>query len=272
MKKITIKELGATCYLATSFEELEKTPAALEAIKAVYMDPGNMAGKLALLRVCFKAPEKVWTALEAPNNRDELWRLLQHLDWVMAGPKTKPFPFLILNRKKYHLPDEDLTFLSTAEFVIATAHLIGFWTAAQNNQDGRESLARFMAVICRPGSLRIGVSDTGDKREVFHSVKAENRWKKFIKLDLATQLMVAQWFNNAANNCLKRFGMAGDGGDGDGASQALFVRDWEQQIIKVAESSVYGNYDNVMGRGVHDVLNYIALKRMEEEEKHRKAS
>src|SRR5690606_1977811 len=142
---------------------------------------------------------------------------------------------LILNSKKYHLPDEELTFLSTAEFVIATAHLIGFWTAAQNKQDGRESLARFMAVICRPGTLRInplaGGSDTGDKRELFHSVKSENRWKKFYKMDLATQLMVAQWFNNAANNCLKRFAMAGSADDSSGASQALFVQDWEQQII-----------------------------------------
>ena len=40
----------------------------------------------------------------------------------------------------------------------------------------------------------------------------------------------------------------------------MFVQDWERQIIKVAESPVFGGYDQVMAPPLADVLSYIELK------------
>jgi hypothetical protein len=99
-----------------------------------------------------------------------------------------------------------------------------------------------------------------DPREEYHQGRCDLRAKHFAKTDLATMIMAAQWFNNAANRLLGMYGMGGGDPDAAPISQGIFVQDWERQIVRVAESQVYGNYDQVMARGLPDVLAYIELK------------
>ncbi|WP_254562128.1 hypothetical protein [Dyadobacter diqingensis] len=265
MKKVFIQELDAHCQLVDSYTDLRKRGDVVAIVKAAYLNPLSIPVKLELLRKLFQAPPEVWYQLEQPENHDELWRLMSHLEWVWKGPEVKPLHFIRLRGKTFLLPDEDLFFLSTSEFVVATAHLIGFWTSKTDAQ-GAESLARFMATITRPKKdvmQRLKSKDDPDQREVFSSVRTESRWKIFAKTDIVTQILVAQWFNNAGNRLLKRYGMTGGSGDDAMINQGVFVQDWERQIVKVAESQVYGNYDAVMSRSLPEVLSYIDLKNEE---------
>lgn len=262
MIAVEIPELGAVCQLANSYADLTGKNA-VSLVRAVYTNPLDMAAKYALLKKLMDAPADVWKALEAEENRDQLWRLIQTLDWIWKGPEIRPLAFLKVKGKTLFLPDENLYWLSTAEFVVATAHLMGFWSA-KDNAEGLASLAKFVATIARPKPdvlTRIRKpADNGDPREAYSTPKADVRALVIQKTDLVAQIMIAQWFNNAANRLLKTFGMVNADPDAPAISQGAFVQDWERQIVKVAETGVYGRYDDVMSRPISDVLTYIDLK------------
>ena len=265
MKSVYIKELDAQCYLVDSYAELRKQGDVLAIVQEAYLEPLNMKVRLRLLRKLFHAPAEVWEVLTMQENHEELWRLMQHLDWVWKGPEVRPFPSVKLRGKDWYLPDEDLQWLSTGEFVIATAHLIGFWTGKTEAEQSL-SMGKFLATIIRP---KAGVMNRkrqvpgGDPREDFDSARAGNRAAGLAgRIGLATQVLVAQWFNNAANRMLMGFGFAKPSGEEGLAliNQGIFIQDWERQVVKVAESQVFGSYDGVMTRPIQDVLSYIELK------------
>ena len=273
MKKVRIDELDADCLLIDSYADLKKRGDVVSLVRVAYMNPLSIEVKLDLLRKLFIAPDRVWEQLEREENQQELLRLISHLDWVWKGPDIKPVEFLRIKGKKYLLPDENLYELGTAEFVVATAHLIGFYTAP-TDFEGTGHLAKFCSTIIRPKKdvmERMKTGSLGDQREAFNSMKSENRWTSFLKVDIVTQILIAQWFNNACNRLLERYGMKG-GEDSAPINQGIFVQDWERQIVKVAESHVYGNYDAVMQRNILDVLAYIDLKNDEIRRQNRKNS
>jgi len=263
MKKVSIPELGLEGQLVSSYADL-KNKDLLKVVRLAYLQPQNWHAKIRILRQLFTAPPAVWFQLEKPENRDQLWRLLQTMDWILKGPDFRPAEGVKIRGQVYLLPDTNLHQLKTAEFVVATAHLIGFHSA-KTDAAAIESLAKFMATIARPKPGIMRRLGTGhpeqDPRETYNSVTCDKRAKSFEKIDLVTMIMTAQWFNNAANKMLSVYGMSG-GGDADAApiSQGIFVQDWERQIVRVAESHVYGGYDQVMGRLLADVLAYIELK------------
>lgn len=264
MIKVRIPELGAECQLVSSYDDL-KNRDVIKLVRMVYLNPANIASKVALLRELFIAPENVWFQLEQKENHDQVWRLLETLDWVWKGPQHRPAPFLRIKGKSFFLPDENLYTLNTAEFVIATAHLIGFHSAKDDGA-ALQSLSSFMATIARPKPdvlQRIKNQDNVDPRENYNSIRAERRAVHFGKVDLVTKIMIAQWFNNAANRLLTQYGMTSGDPDAAPISQGLFVQDWERQVVKVAQSTVYGNYDKVMGRPITDILAYIDIKNEE---------
>ncbi|GLU54444.1 hypothetical protein Dfri01_39050 [Dyadobacter frigoris] len=265
MIKVTIPELGAECQLVNSYADL-KNRDVIKLVRMVYLNPANMDSKVALLRELFVAPENVWFQLEQRENHDQVWRLLETLDWVWKGPQHRPAPFLRIKGKSFFLPDENLYNLNTAEFVIATAHLIGFHSAKDDGA-ALQSLSSFMATIVRPKPdvlQRLKTNqDNADPRESYNSIRSERRAVHFGKVDLVTKIMIAQWFNNAANRLLTQYGMTSGDPDAAPISQGLFVQDWERQVVKVAQSTVYGNYDKVMERPITDILAYIDIKNEE---------
>lgn len=262
MKTVFIPELQVECRLVSNYTDLVLGNL-FKLIRTAYLSPSDPAVRLQLLRKLFEAPEIVWKHLEAPENHEQVWRLLQSLDWIFKGPKFRPAEFLRIRGKKFLFPDQELHHLGTAEFVVATAHLIAFYNA-KDDVTAIGNLVKFTATIARPKpdvmeQIRSG-RDTGDQREAYNSAKSERREKLFGKVDLVTQIMTAQWFNNTANSMLSAYGMSGGDPDAAPISQGIFVQDWERQVVRVAESQVYGNYDKVMERPLADVLAFIELK------------
>ncbi|WP_342086100.1 hypothetical protein [Dyadobacter sp. OTU695] len=259
MKRVFVEELKAGCQLCDSYQDL-KGKEIIPLIRAVYLQPHSPEAKLALLKSLFFCPEQVWEQLQRPENRAELWRLVGTLDWILKGPEFRPVASVKLKGREFLLPDSDLHQLGTAEFVVATAHLIAFYNAKEKTA---AHLAKFMATIARPkpGVMERFKSDQkADPREAYDSAKCDARAQLFEKCDLVTMITTAQWFNNAANRMLAMFGMVSGDPDAAPISQGIFVKDWERQIIKVAESPVFGGYDQVMARPLADVLGYIELK------------
>jgi hypothetical protein len=263
MKSVYIPELKAQCYLVSSYADLRKQGDVRAIVKEAYLNPLSIEVKLSLLRKLFHAPERVWETLEMEENHEQLWRLMQHLDWVWKGPEVRPFASIRIKGKDYFLPDEDLQWLSTAEFVIATAHLIGFWTGG-GEVENAQSMGKFLATIIRPKpDILHRKNNRPDPREEYDSTRCERRYAGLIgRIDVPTQVLVAQWFNNAANRMLMSFGFARpkQGDESALIEQGIFVQDWERQVVKVAESQVFGSYDGVMARPIQDVLSYIELK------------
>lgn len=261
MRKVEIPELGAECQLISGYEDLRKKDL-VRLVRMAYLMPSNVSVKIELLRKLFVAPPIVWEHLESPENHDQVWRLLQTLEWVWKGPEYRPLSFLRIRGKEYMLPDQQLYQVGTAEFVIATAHLIGFYTA-KDDACAMISLAKFTSTIARPKPdvlHRLRKGNEADPREEFNSIRCDRRALMFTKVDLVAQIMIAQWFNNAANKLLDQYGMKGGDPAAAPISQGIFVQDWERQVVRVAESQVYGNYDKVMERPLTDILAYIELK------------
>ncbi|WP_439557701.1 hypothetical protein [Dyadobacter sp.] len=263
MKTVFVEELRAKCQLADCYQDLRGKDV-IGIVRQVYQNPKSAAAKIQLLRKLFDCPENVWQLLMQEQNHDQLWRLLQTMDWILKGTDFRPVGSVKIRGRRLLLPDENLHQVKTAEFVVATAHLIAFYSA-KSEAAALDGLCKFMATIARPKPdviQRIRQVEPGqDSREEYNSTRCELRASIFEKVDIVTMIMTAQWFNNAANKLLTIYGMGG-GGDPDAApiSQGIFVQDWERQIVRVAESHVFGNYDQVMGRPLPDVLAYIELK------------
>lgn len=260
MKKVFIDELNVVCRLCTSYQDL-KEKELIPLIREVYLQPHDWEVKTALLKSLFDCPPEVWHILTRKENRHHIWRLVGTLDWILQGPEYRPVASVRIKGREFLLPDTNLHQLGTAEFVVATAHLIGFYNAMEKTP---AHLAKFMATIARPKPgvmARFKSEYNGDPREGYNSAICDARAALFEKCDLVTMITTAQWFNNAANRLLQLHGMGGSK-DPDAApiSQGVFARDWERQIVKVAEGAVFGGYDQVMARPLADVLAYIELK------------
>ncbi|WP_031527001.1 hypothetical protein [Dyadobacter crusticola] len=259
MKKVFIEELNATCAICDSFQDLKQKDM-IGVIRAVYLNPHDWQAKISLLKALFSCPPEIWDLLQRPENHSQTWRLIQTMDWVLKGPEFRPVASVRLKGRDFLLPDNDLHQLGTAEFVVATAHLIGFYNAKEHHAS---HLAKFMATIARPkpGIMeRLKKEENGDPREAYNSAKCDARARLFDKCDLVTMIVTAQWFNNAANRLLSLFGMASKDPDAAPIGPGVFVQDWERQVVKVAESHVFGGYDQVMARPLADVLAFIELK------------
>lgn len=262
MKKVQVIESGAECQLVSSYEDL-KSRNVVDIVRTVYLNPADMKMKVKVLEQLFDAPAEVWRLLRMKENEDQLWRLTETLSWIWKGPSHRPVEKLRIAGAVYMLPDDQLYQLSTAEFIIATAHLIGFHTS-KNDAEAMDGLHKFLATIIRPKPTalqRLRSDPSGDPRQAFNSIVCEKRARNFEKVDIVTKVLIAQWFNNAANRMLATAGLnAKSGEDAAPITQGIFVQDWERQVVKVAEGGVYGNFDMVMQRAVMDVLSYIDFK------------
>jgi hypothetical protein len=259
LKWVFIEELKAGCSICDSFQDL-KDKDVLALIRAVYLNPHDWEAKLSLLKSIFICSQEVWDLLLQPQNREQLWRLIGTMDWVMKGPEFRPVSSVRIKGRDFLLPDDNLHQIGTAEFVVATAHLIAFFNDKEHNT---AHLAKFMATIARPkpGVMeRFKKEENGDPREAYNSAKCDARAKLFEKCDLVTMVVTAQWFNNSANRLLGLFGMVSKDPDAAPISQGAFVQDWERQVVKIAETPVFGAYDQVMARPLADILAYIDLK------------
>ena len=267
MKKVVVNETGEIGQLVEGYHEL-KPRAQLALIRLAYSNPQSWEVKLLVLKELFEANPLVIDLLERPENHEELWRLIQHLDWVWVGPKTLPISVLKLRGKKYYLPDEALTYVSVGEFIVATAHLIGFSTAL-NEADARRSLRLFLATICRPKPdvlqqlRRDKAAWNGDLREEYNTYRCEQRAENFGRVNEELGIGLVQWWNHAVTRLLKQHGLLGKA-DEETTSvlQGEFVRDWQKDVVLVAKSRVIGEtIDKVYARSIDEFFGYVNVKR-----------
>lgn len=267
MRKIAINETGMVGWLVEGYHEL-KPKSQIELLRLAYSNPKSEEVKLMVWGRLMQAPKEMKQLLKQPENRDELWRLLSWVDWVWLGPKALPLAWIKIRGKKYCLPDEYLTRITVGEFVVATAHLIGFG-AAKNDTEARRSMRLFIATIARPKPdalqqlRRDKASWNGDPREAYNTYRCEQRAELFGRLSEAEAIGLMQWWNMAVTRLLKQYGLVSDESDETTSlSQGQFVRDWQKEVVMVAKNRAIGEtIDKVYARSIHEFFAYVNVEK-----------
>lgn len=267
MRKIKINETGMTGFLPEGYHELSSS-SQIQLLKLAYSNPRSWEVKVDIWQRLMQGPKELKEILKRPENRDELWRLMGFLDWVWVGPTVLPIRYFKIRGKKYSLPNQDLSWITVGEFIVATAHLIGFSTA-KDEAEARKSLGSFLATICRPKpdvmqQLRRNKAQwNGDPREEYNTYRCERRQELFGRVEESTAIGIMQWWNHAVTHLLKLHGLLDEKSDEVSVvSQGEFVRDWQKDVVLIAKKRVIGEtIDKVYSRGIHEFFGFVNVEK-----------
>ncbi|MGV3560752.1 hypothetical protein [Larkinella arboricola] len=274
MKKIELIQDNARveCTLATGYSDLPYQ-VTMEVLRLAYCQPRTPETELRIWSLVFVAPEAIKKMLLLSLHRDELLRLLEQIDWAWkSGVEKRPVDSFSVKGTKYCLPDEDLRLVSTGEFITAVTYLLAFSSLQGGNAEKSDFLDQFLGTICRP---KLGLGKrlqrdktrwNGDNREGFNSFLIEGRAERFRSVNLSVKVAIMQWFLAAVGRAERLYGMPAPEKSDTPMALGSFVQDWEKTIHGLAREGNFGNYDAVMERPIHDVLAYLELRKLENDE------
>ncbi len=275
--KIAIDDQPSKYYqIAERYNELPPK-LAIAVLKLAYTQPRTLQSRLAVFHLVCNAPIEVKEQFVQPDQIDNLQRLLEQIEWAWeTGLEKRPIASFVCKGATYLLPDEELHQVNTGEFITAVAYLLAFSdTHTSSAGTSKEPfLNQFLATICRPKvSLlrrlqRRREDITGDDREPFNSYFVESRGERFSSVDLGTRIAILQWFLSATKRTEQLYGMPAPDPDEKKAilHTGTFVRDWETTVHNLAREGNFGSYDAVMARPIHDVLGYLELKKLNQDD------
>jgi len=198
--------------------------------------------------------------------------ILNTVRWSFkARVEKKPFDFFEVDGMKFYLPDDSYVNTSSIEMALLNIYYLSF---TRKNNAITDMLYLIAATICRPERKDLNVFKkivekwTGDRREVFNSVLADERAKFFReKAPLGVMIAVLQYWEAMNNRFVKRFDDVFNGGDG----KALFQNGegWLAMLEDIAEIGVIGNLEKVHETNAYSMMMYVEhkqkkLERLEE--------
>jgi hypothetical protein len=285
MKKITIAlddQAPQTFLIAERYSDLPPK-LAMAVLKLAYTQDRTLETRLAVFHLVCDAPIEVKELFLQADQVGNLQRLLEQIEWAwQTGVEKRPMASFAAKGANYLLPDEELRQVSTGEFITAVAYLLAFSDTHSSSAfrgpadpvNKERFLNQFLAAICRPKVSLIKRLQrnkdeyTGDDREPFNSYFLDSRAERFSSVDLATRIAILQWFLAAVSRAEQLYGMPAPDPTEKKAvlHTGTFVRDWETTVHNLAKEGNFGNYDAVMGRSIHDVLGYLELKKLNQED------
>lgn len=176
--------------------------------------------------------------------------------------ETKPFDFFEVEGVKYYLPEDNYANTSSIEMALMNIYYLSF---TRKHEPVTDNLYLLVATICRPERTDLKLFRkiierwTGDRREVFNSVLAEERAKVFKeKAPLGVMIAVLQYWEAMNNRFVKRFDDVFNGGDG----KALFHNGegWLAMLEDIAEIGVMGNIEKVYEANAYSLMMYVLHK------------
>lgn len=186
----------------------------------------------------------------------------------------KPFDFFEVEGVKYFLPDDAYANTSSVEMALCNIYYLNF----SGKNPNPEMLYYIIATLCRPVRKDLNIfrkmieAWTGDKREVFNSVLAEERAKLFKeKAPFGVLIAVFQYFESMNNAFVKRYDDIFSGGDG----KPLFKNGegWLAMLEDIASDGALGDLDKVHQTNAVSLMMYVLhkQKKMERIEEMREA-
>lgn len=277
--KLLVDDVEYVGHMAENYAELPKKVRQEVALIA-YTMPKTWETRLEVWDRVFFAGRELREILTHPDRVSELLRLLDFTEWVWTGGFDKrPFEGITIGSARLWLPDENLQYVSTAEFVSATAYLIAFSAPLAAESDHSEKwplLDQFMACVARPRRSVVQrltnrnkpatPHHPDDRREPFSQHRIDRLATDVMsRVSLPTKIMVLQWFLAATKRMQDAYGMVGDDKADQPLQLGLFLRDWEQTIHELAKAGNFGRYDDVMNRPIHDVLAWLELRKTDKQ-------
>lgn len=142
-------------------------------------------------------PVPLWELLDPL----QVQAMLPLLDWIWKDPMViRPFSHIRIAGKKYHLPLDDLQYITLIEYAYVD-FCANIWKRASetnNEAQAREYLDKLVCYLCRPRDRRIKRNDAsrfkGDIREQFNTPVCDARLPRFARLPVEIKLGVLIFF------------------------------------------------------------------------------
>jgi hypothetical protein len=189
--------------------------------------------------------------------------LFNTVRWAFKGRvEKKPFEFFDINGVRFYLPDLNYSNTSAIEMALLNIYYLSF---VRKTNPVTENLYLIVATICRPERNdlktfeRLADKWTGDKREVYNSVFAEERAKLFKeKAPFGILIAILQYWEAMNNRFIKRFNEVFNGGEGKQIFQN--GEGWLAMLADVAEVGVMGNLEKVYETNAFSLMMWVLQK------------
>jgi len=183
-------------------------------------------------------------------------RHFNYIRWAFNDTiKTRPFDVLKIKGRHFIFPQENFSDTTSIEFAMANIFYLVF-TNPKDDIQKLDSLYDLMAIFIRPRAEQRWLWKREKIREAYDSKRAE-RTATFLHRNLPFGLTLAflQWFEFTNNAFLERNKELLEGGDG----RPLFFNGegWLAMLEDIAESRVFGDFDQVCTKPVHNIFMYL---------------
>lgn len=189
--------------------------------------------------------------------------LLTTVRWAFKSKiQCKPFEYFEVDGIKYYLPEDNYANTSSIEMALLNIWYLSF---TRKNTPVLDNLYRIVAAICRPerrdlnAFMKMIEKWTGDRREVFNSVIAEEQAGFFKEnAPLGVMIAVLQYWEVMNNRFVKRFDDVFSGGD----SKAIFQNGegWLSMLEDIAEVGLMGDINKVYETNAYSLMMYVLHK------------
>ncbi|GAB3937020.1 hypothetical protein [Larkinella terrae] len=212
--------------------------------------------KARALTVLMPIPPKIHRQLSS----EQRYRLGQLTRWLWQTPlQHKPLDWFEIDGVRYNLPEPNYSNTSAIEIAMANIHYLAYTRPEQPNTLAVYTL---IATLCRPirkdaETFRQSADWTGDLREEFNSVLADERARKFQKLTIGQVMAVLKYFEWMNNRFFENYQ---DVYDEDASEEPPLYKNGEgilTSLMDIAKLGVFGNFDQVCKQNVHTVWLFL---------------
>lgn len=193
--------------------------------------------------------------------------ILRVLDWVFAKD-AKPYVSTYLHKGvTYYYPSEQFETGTAIEYPIADAYYRDY--LEHGNPD---DLIKLTATLCRPRKRNeADIIKTGDPREILASRdEAEARAKQLTDLPEEVQMMTFLYFDRIKALIHSTYGdylFKGSDDEQDGGGLNF---GWWSTYMDIAETGVFGNYEQVLQANFHTLCMFLAKRKSESDAREQK--
>ncbi|SFD46675.1 hypothetical protein [Spirosoma endophyticum] len=218
------------------------------------------AGKLKALALKVLLPE---LGKYLADLTDDHWFSLGRLTkWIWSTKiSEKPFESFSLDGVAYLLPDDNFSNTTAVEIAIANIQYLAFTRPEKPNP---ASVRLLIATLCRPArkdlkTFQKSVDWSGDKREEYNTILAEERSVQFGRLPFGVIMAVTQYFEAMNGRFLKQYQDVYEP-DPNAEEEAPLYLNGEglvTTLMDIAKDGVFGDFDKVCRQNGHTIWLYL---------------
>lgn len=220
----------------------------------IYANPQmDTMTKRALLIQAFL--DKKALELIAKLNENQIFSLFQLFDWIEADlPCKVMLPEFEHKGIMYLAPKDKFSTSCIAEYIYASNCLVAIAKGKENY------LKNLCAGLYRPKDIENkSKSKTADLREKFDTDNINDRVEDFKTLAYNKQIAILFFFVSVQRHFQEKYPEVFEEGESSVSA------DWSQVLLRVAESTVFGNIDSVKYANCHEVMKYLKMKKIDAE-------